>query len=149
MILITDSNIIFSALIKPNGVVASILKKEKKFQFVAPNYLKEEIKIHWDKIKKGTDLSVKELQKEWKFYQEHINFFDETEISIEDFDKAYEIVKDIDEKDVVFVASHYHTKLKVWCSDETLVKAVREKGFTKIFITTAELKTKLYKNNKK
>lgn len=124
MILITDSNIIFSALIKPNGVVASILKKEKKFQFVAPNFLKEEIKIHWEKIKNGTDLSPKDLQKEWKFYQEHIKFFDEDEISDEDFDKAYEIVKDIDEKDVIFVASHYHTKLKVWCSDETLVNAV-------------------------
>lgn len=148
MILITDSNILFSALIKPTGIVASILKKEKKFQFVAPNYLKEEIRIHWDKIKNGTDLSVKELQKEWKFYQEHIHFFDEYEISDEDFYKAYEVVKDIDEKDVIFVASHFHTKLKVWSSDETLVKAVREKGYTKIFITTSELKKQLYKKKK-
>lgn len=50
MILITDSNIIFSALIKPNGVVASILKTEKKIQFVAPDYLLEEIDEHLPEI---------------------------------------------------------------------------------------------------
>ncbi len=30
MIVITDSNIIFSALIKPNGIIAQILKAEGK-----------------------------------------------------------------------------------------------------------------------
>lgn len=39
MILITDSNIIFSALLKPESLIAKIIREEKKFQFFAPDYL--------------------------------------------------------------------------------------------------------------
>lgn len=36
MILITDSNLIISALITPNGAIASIIKAKHNFQFIAP-----------------------------------------------------------------------------------------------------------------
>ena len=39
MILITDSNIIFSALLKPESLIAKIIREEKRFQFFAPDYL--------------------------------------------------------------------------------------------------------------
>jgi predicted nucleic acid-binding protein len=50
MIVVTDSNIIFSALYTPNGVIASILKKKNKIQLLAPNFLILEIKNHFNKI---------------------------------------------------------------------------------------------------
>jgi predicted nucleic acid-binding protein len=45
MIVVTDSNIIFSALYTPNGVIASILKNKNKIQLLAPNFLILEVKI--------------------------------------------------------------------------------------------------------
>ena len=51
MILITDSNLIISALITPNGAIASIIKAKHNFQFIAPDFVFEEIDEHWDKIK--------------------------------------------------------------------------------------------------
>lgn len=50
MILITDANIIFSALLKPNSLIAQIIKEEQKFQFFAPDYLLEEFRVHQKRI---------------------------------------------------------------------------------------------------
>ena len=61
MILITDSNLIISALITPNGAIASIIKAKHNFQFIAPDFVFEEIDEHWDKIKVLSLLSDKEL----------------------------------------------------------------------------------------
>ncbi len=47
MILITDSNLIISALITPNGAIASIIKAKHNFQFIAPDFVStEELKKH-------------------------------------------------------------------------------------------------------
>ncbi|WP_367575546.1 PIN domain-containing protein [Sphingobacterium tenebrionis] len=50
MIVIADSNIIFSALITPNGIVSQILKSKGKLQFFAPSYLFDEVNRHLAKI---------------------------------------------------------------------------------------------------
>jgi len=47
MIVITDSNIIVSALISSAGVVASIFKEKSNLQFIAPTQLLEEVNEHW------------------------------------------------------------------------------------------------------
>ena len=51
MIVIADSNIFFGSLIAPSGELASILK-DKNMQFMAPDYIIEEVKDHLDTIKK-------------------------------------------------------------------------------------------------
>ena len=51
MIVIADSNIFFGALITPNGELATILK-DKNMQFLAPDYIIEEVKEHLDIIQK-------------------------------------------------------------------------------------------------
>ena len=62
MIVISDSNIIFSCFYTPNGVIASILKNKKnKLQFIAPSFLLEEVKEHLPEIMKTT-FSLKERQ---------------------------------------------------------------------------------------
>ena len=49
MIVIADSNIFYSALIAPNGEIATILK-DKNMQFIAPDFIIEEVKEHLDII---------------------------------------------------------------------------------------------------
>jgi predicted nucleic acid-binding protein len=50
MIIITDSNVVFSALITPNGTVAKIFKSKSSIQFIAPDFLLFEVKEHLPKI---------------------------------------------------------------------------------------------------
>lgn len=148
MIVITDANIIFSALQNPESVISTILKDNKKFQFLAPDYLLEEIKRHWEKLEEYSILGKKELKAEWKLLQKNIKFINSTEISRQVLEESFHIVKDIDEYDLYFIALHLHTKHKVWTGDKVLIKGVEAKGY-KIFVTTAQLKAKLYKNKKK
>lgn len=51
MIVIADSNIFYSSLITPNGNIATILK-DKNMQFLAPDYIIEEVKEHLEDIRK-------------------------------------------------------------------------------------------------
>ena len=144
MIVITDSNIIFSALISPNGTVAKIFKSKSNIQFIAPNFLLIEVKNHFEKIASNTSLNRNQLKVELDFLLEKIKFINIEAIPKEKIKEAYEIVKDIDEEDTYFVALHLYKKHKIWTSDKVLINGLKKKGYA-ICVTTAELKSRLYK----
>ncbi len=57
MIVISDTNIIYSCFYKPEGVIATILRDKKKtIQFTAPDYL-DEVEEHLPEIMKDNHLS--------------------------------------------------------------------------------------------
>nr|WP_315011331.1 PIN domain-containing protein [uncultured Capnocytophaga sp.] len=99
MILITDSNILVSALIKPKGTTASILKQKSNLQFTAPDYIFEELREHWDKVVASSDLTEKQLKEELKYYKERIKLSYVSEIPTSILLKAHALVDDIDEDD--------------------------------------------------
>lgn len=140
MIVITDSNIIFSALKTPNGIVAKIINAKSNIQFYAPSYLIEEIKTHSVKISKDK----KQVLQNLNVLLEKIKIIDVDKIPKKNVIDAIEIVKDIDIDDVVFVALHLYKKHKIWTSDKVLINGLEAKGY-KICVTTSELKSKLYK----
>ncbi|MBX3164577.1 MAG: PIN domain nuclease [Bacteroidetes bacterium] len=144
MIIITDSNVIFSALIRPEGTIAQIFKAKSKLQFLAPDFMLSEIKEHWNEIKKQAELSNTELTKEYEFLAERIKVINLNDIPKKKIFEAYEIVKDIDEEDTYFVALHLHTKHKIWTLDNKLVGGLEKKGYH-ICVTTQEIKQQLYK----
>lgn len=110
MILITDTNILYSALIKPDGQVANVLKSKSNFQFFAPSYLFDELKEHWTEIENATSLSKKELKEEYDFYRSRIKVYENTRIPEKTLLLAEELVSDIDPDDVYFVALHFFYK---------------------------------------
>ena len=144
MILITDANIIFSALLKPKSLIAQIIKEEHKFQFFSPDYLLDEFKVHQKRIEEMSPYTQSEFKEEWKLIRSRIKIVDSSEISNEIIDKSFEVVKDIDEWDIYFVALHFKTGHKIWTGDKELIKGLKAKGYN-ICITTEELKDKLYK----
>ena len=80
MIVISDSNIIFSAIITPKGVIATILEKESKIQLIAPSYLLEEIEKHSNKICGYLSIEKNEFKKRLKLYTTRIKFIDSEKI---------------------------------------------------------------------
>jgi len=50
MIVITDSNLIFSALITPKGTVAKIFNEQNRIQIFVPNFVFDEVNNHFEKI---------------------------------------------------------------------------------------------------
>ena len=144
MIVITDSNIIISALIRPKGAIAQIFKSDSQIQFFAPSFLLYEVKEHFDLIQANTTLTPKELKAEFKHLKSRIQVIDLETIPKTYIKKAYEIVKDIDEDDTFFVALNRYKKYKIWTTDKVLRDGLNAKGYN-ICITTAELRKHLYK----
>lgn len=145
MIVIADSNIILSALLTPKGVIAQILTSKSKIQFLVPDYLYEEIEEHLQMVADYTGKPKAELKRILKLLTVKITVVATDEIPLKYRQKAVEVVSDIDKDDAPFIALHLYKKHKIWTGDKTLINGMSAKGYD-IFITTAELKSKLYKN---
>ena len=88
MIVITDSNIFFSALISPNGVVATVLKERKTIQYLVPEYLLDEIEEHLPRLSKFLNKTNKEIKKELSNLLKGVKMLSMEEISKENNEKA-------------------------------------------------------------
>lgn len=148
MIVITDTNIFYSALISPNGEIAKILK-DNQIQFLVPDYLLEEIEEHLPNIQKYLKKTKKEIQKDFKNLLKGLSILLSENISKTNLVKAEKITKSIDTDDIPFIAFHLQYKHKIWTGDKVLIDGLTEKGYGHFFISTQELKAQLYKNKKK
>ncbi len=144
MIVIADSNLIFSCLYTPRGVVASIIKSSTKIQFIAPDIIFKEVGNHLPKIVEYTGKTQKQVVSELKEITKGIRMYSVDEIPKKHILKAADIVKDIDLDDTFFVALHFHQGHKIWTGDTKLIEGLKKKGYD-ICITTSQLKKNLYK----
>ena len=145
MIVITDSNIFFSALISPNGVVATVLKERKTIQYLVPKYLLDKIEEHLPRLSKFLNKTNKEIRKELSSLLKGVKMLSMEEISKENNEKAKKIVEGIDSDDAPFVAFYLQYKHKIWSGDKELRKGLTAKGYGHFFVTTEELRQKFYK----
>ena len=145
MIVISDSNIIFSCFYTPNGVIASILKNKKnKLQFIAPSFILEEVKEHLPEIMKDNLLTKRKANALLKEFTQNITFYELKDIKKQNREKASKIAKNIDPDDYLFIALHFEKGHKIWTCDNILSKRLKEMGYD-ICISTQELKTNIYK----
>ena len=145
MIVISDTNIIYSCFYKPNGVIATILKNEKKKrQFIAPDFLLEEVEEHLPEIIEDNNLTKSQAHTLLREFTKNIVFYRIDDIPKKYIDKAQEIVKNIDPDDYPFIALHLQKGHRIWTCDFRLIRGLIEEGID-ICITTKDLKEKTYK----
>lgn len=149
MIVIADSNIFFASLIAPNGEIATILK-DKNMQFLAPDYIIEEVKDHIDIIqkKRKKNKTKRQISVDLDLLLKNITIIPLEELSNKNIQKAFSIVKDVDEDDYAFIAMHLQYKHKIWSRDEELINGLTERGYGHFFISTDEVRKHLYKKKK-
>ncbi|MBS9767896.1 MAG: PIN domain nuclease [Flavobacteriaceae bacterium] len=140
MIFVVDSNIIFSALLNPKSPVGEVLLDiHSEYEFYAPEFLLDEIEKYADKIEKYTRLSKEELKIIKYSVFSTIKFISENLILQSNWNKAFELLEDIDEKDTPFVALAFELDTKLWTGDKKLINGLQKKQIA-ITITTNELK---------
>lgn len=146
MIVITDSNILFSILYSgTSGNIKPLFEQtNNKIQFIAPDFIFEEIQEHISEIITYTGKSKRVINNRIETILSKIKFYKAEDIPKDTILKAIEIVKDIDIDDTFFVALYIHTHHKIWTGDKKLIKGLKAKGYD-ICITTSELKNYLYK----
>ncbi|MBX3242008.1 MAG: hypothetical protein KF679_18940 [Chitinophagaceae bacterium] len=126
MILVVDSNIVFSALLNPSSVIGEILiDVSNKFQFCAPEMMKYELDKYEEKIKRYSKLSTSEVSMLKDIIYSSMNFISEDLISQTNWKKAFELTKQIDEKDTPFIALALELNTKLWSGDKKLQTGIK------------------------
>ena len=136
MNLVVDTNIVISALITPQGTISKLLLKDLAgSQLISPHFLFDEILNKYDKILKITGYSDEDFKELFYLLIKRIDFIENDLISNENQRSAYEIVKDIDKKDFLFVALSMQTGFTLWSGDLKLINGLRTKGFSNVIET--------------
>ncbi len=148
MKIILDTNIIFSALLNSNSTIGELIfDSENVFEFYGCDYMRLEIEQHWDKLKKISKLTDKELQESLFRLYTKIHFINEEQISEKIWLKAETLTSDIDIDDTDFVALTNYLKGVLWTGDKELYTGLKIKGYKKV-ISTQELLRKRTKQKK-
>ncbi len=145
MKLVVDTNIVFSALLNSSGNIAKILlNTNKSVEFYSCDFLKDELNLHHKKIQKYTKLSVSQVNELIDLVCSKIIFIDERLLPTSSIKSGYDLVCDIDEKDLPFVAMSIHFKAFLWTGDKQLYNGLVKKNYKRVINTTSLLK-KLYR----
>jgi predicted nucleic acid-binding protein len=129
---IVDTNIIFSALINKNSRIAGFLL-EPNCALVMPKFGFVELFKYKEKICAASKHKPDEVLEILYDLLRHIDFFDENSISAAALKAAWDLVNDIDEKDMVFVALTLELNGSLWAGDSKLRSGLEGKGFQAFF----------------
>ncbi len=137
--IIVDANIIFSGILNSNGKIGDLLINSKnQFDFIAPDFLRAEIRKHYSKLCSISKLKLDQIQEsEFQLYN-NITFISEEQIKKSHWISSHKLVSDIDPNDIPYIAYSKQFRCKLWSGDKVLIKGLLKKEFKNI-ITTDEL----------
>ena len=132
---IVDTNIVFSALVNKNSKIATLLLRSEQ-SLLMPKYGFVELFKYKEKICAVSKHSQDEVLELLYELIRHIDFFDENSISAEALQKAWALVKDVDAKDLLFVALTIEMGGLLWTGDKQLRMGLDARGFDAFFLPT-------------
>jgi predicted nucleic acid-binding protein len=134
--IVVDANIVFSGILNTNSKIADILiHSDLIFDFISPNFLRYEISKNYTKLVKISKLTLNQIKESEYQICKNITFISEESIDQICWIDAEKIVKDVDPKDVTYVAYSEHFKCKLWSGDKKLLTGIRKKGFINVIST--------------
>lgn len=132
MKVVVDTGIIFSSLLSSSAEQRKIFFSEK-YKFYSPNFVFLEIFKHKERILKHAKASEAEVYEYLVSVLQRAHFVNEEIISAENRMIAYELCKNVDEKDTPFVALALELDACLWSSDKKLIKGLMKKSFNRFF----------------
>lgn len=130
MKLVLDANIIFSCLLSGNKFYIDLLTQNQCF---SPDFIFEEIRKYEDKIlnKTGLKVNFKEFAKE---IFTNLIIIPKIAIESESWKTAYDLCKDVDEKDTAYIALAIELDLPLLTRDKKLYKSLKLKDFENVVL---------------
>jgi len=121
MIVIVDANILFSALITPEGKLAKLLSHPAlPCKLISCHFLTTELLNHQEKITRYAKRSADDVTKDMQFFFRHIILYDETFIQLHHWLEAEKLTSGIDNFDIPYVALALQTGGWLWTGDKNL-----------------------------
>ena len=131
--IVIDSNIVLASLRSRDSVLRQKIMTTTQYRFTTVNFLFVEIFKHKEKIFKNAKATEEEQLQFLNNVIQKIQFQQEEIISIHNFFEAYHLCKDIDKKDIPFVALSLELDAPLWTRDSILKTHLISKGFTNFF----------------
>lgn len=123
MIVVVDTNIVFSALLSKGNKFARHLF-ETKNNWVTPAYLFYEVFNHKDRIVNKSKLTVEEFQEHFLLLFSHIDIINVQKVSTRSFFLAHKFLNDKDPFDIPFFALAIEMNAKIWTMDNNFRQGV-------------------------
>lgn len=128
---IIDANVLFSAFISGKNIY-ELLFSDKKIYL--PNYAFLEIEKYEKRILKKTKLHEEEFKEFVIKLLSNVTVIPNLIISQQSLREAYELCKEIDEKDTVYVALAIEFDYDLITNDKKLFKGLKAQNFEKIVL---------------
>jgi putative PIN family toxin of toxin-antitoxin system len=130
---VVDANILFSAFLSGNSKYRDLLFDET-YELYSPNFVFLEIFKHKEKILKCTKETEQEVYGFMGKVLKRIHFVREEVVTIENYTKAYDLCKGIDEDDTPFVALALEINGYLLTGDDKLRRGLKIKGFDRFLL---------------
>jgi len=139
--IVVDANIIFSSLVKAKSNIREYLLRDD-INYFSPEYVLHELEKHRAKLSKLSELTEGEIITYYYSILKNIKFIGVNLISKANIKRAYDLCKDIDEKDTLYVAITIELQGLLWTGDKKLTNGLERKGFKQI-VSTSKLSSSL------
>ena len=138
--IVVDTNIVFSAILNTDSVIANLLLKyDNLFFFRTTENLKYEIEKHKSKLQAISGLNGTKIETSKKIIFNRLVFVKNDEVDLKYRRKGYDLSKNIDENDFLFISLNECFKDSLlWTGDKKLIQGLRNKGYKKV-VKTNEL----------
>ncbi len=128
MEVVVDSNILFSALISGKQVYLDIFRAVDVY---IPDFVFPEIEKYEQRILRKTRLGNTFREFTRDLFTD-VTVIPKLAISPDSLARAYELCRDIDEKDTPFLALSIELDIPLWTNDKSLSEGLRNKGYNKL-----------------
>jgi predicted nucleic acid-binding protein len=128
---IIDANILFSFLISGRKVHLEFLTDNRIF---APDFLLQEIQIHQNVIRLKSKLPSESLETFALTVFDKLTIVPNMLISNQSYLEAFTLCRDIDPKDMEYVALSIELSIPLLTRDKPLVAGLRAKGFMNVIL---------------
>ncbi|WP_276500780.1 PIN domain-containing protein [Terrimonas pollutisoli] len=139
--IIVDTNIIFSCLLNSQGTIGDLIfSSDNVFDFYSNQYMRFEIRKHWNKLKRISKLTDGQLETSYDKMLTKLTFINEELISQNIWEKAEALVTDIDADDTDFVALTKYLNGSLWTGDKPFYDGLKSKRFRTVYNTQDMIK---------
>jgi predicted nucleic acid-binding protein len=134
--IVVDTNIIFSAILNPNGKISDLLLDPvDHFTYFAPDFLLTELDRHHQKLISISKFSEEDISFLKKLVISKLVLVDLETIDQDTWRKAIELVEKIDEFDAPFIALSLKMNTYLWTGDKKLKNGLLLLGFDQVIDT--------------
>ncbi|MBS1546544.1 MAG: PIN domain-containing protein [Bacteroidetes bacterium] len=128
--LVVDANILFSAILSRDGLVAETFREaESACTLLAPAYLADELMRLRPRMAKLASLPIAAVEALQRWALAKVELVAGEAVSRRHWIKAGELVGTVDPADIPYVALALHFKCQIWTGDKRLRAGLAANGF--------------------